>query len=73
MTKLCTKSMTEKVDAAETVLEQAMHITNVMHKSGKMARSEFGPLGRLYVRIALLLTGKEKDGREQINYTMAQI
>ena len=73
MTKLCTKSMTEKVDAAETVLEQAMHITNVMQKSGKMARSEFGPLGRLYVRIALLLTGKEKDGREQINYTMAQI
>ena len=73
MTKLYTKGLTENVDAAETVLEQAMHITNVMQKYGKMTYNEFGPRGRLYVRITLLLTCNENDGREGIKYTMARV
>ena len=47
MSKLCTKTMTDMVDAAETALEQAMQMTDVMQNSDKITDAELGPHARV--------------------------
>ena len=74
ITKLASKAAADKVVEAEHLLKDAMGIKDTLVQTGSKSEEDtMKPLGKLFVRIALLLTGKEKLGREKVEYTSEQI
>ena len=66
--------MKGKVELCESTLKDASVIANWLKDSEKLTENaELGPLGRLWVRVALHLTDKEKSGREATTMSIEQI
>ena len=67
--RVCGKGLSSKVEEVEKTAGDASAIIEALRRSDAMkAGQELAPFGRLCVRLALLLTDKEKKGREGVEY-----
>ena len=75
MRRLASKAKEATVEQAESMLSQAGDVVQVLLDAKKLSYdNSAGPLGRMWVRTALFLCGKEKEGRENKVYgSMAAI
>ena len=67
--KVAAKNNTGTVSEAEEVLQEAMEIAGSVSTTDSLLK----PLGMMFVRVALLVLGKEKQGRERKVYTMQEL
>ena len=69
VTRLATKSKLAELTTAEELLQHALDIGNTLGGIEQVLK----PMGKVFVRVGLLLTSKEKQGREHTVYTVAEI
>jgi hypothetical protein len=74
ISKLTTKAAAAKVACCEQVLSDAQSIVDALKIAGKLQEfDECKPLGKLWVRVVLLLTCKQSEGREGCEHTDVEI
>ena len=74
VSKLTTKAFKDDADKAETILSQARQIVDTLQAQKQLELgSDTGPLGRLWVRVIMKTTNKEKEGREQRKYEFKEM
>ena len=74
LNKLTAKAKQATVKEAEETLKHGMEIVDSLCScSGLTGGEAIGPLGKLYVRVGLLVTGMGAKGIEGVEYTMKEI